>query len=241
MLAMLVVAVSLSPDEIVRESVKANDRDWAAAPRYDFTEQDTITKGGHTTRKKYRVLMIDGSTYNVPAGEQNVEQEVLRRKRESPAVRQKRIAKYLQERRQDHELMTEMTKAFQYKLVGNETVNGHKCYVLEATPKPGYVPPNRDTKVLTGMRGKMWIDETEFQWVKVHAEVFRPVTFGLFVAHVQPGTEFNLEEEPVGNGLWLPSHFSTRVKSNILGIWSRNSSDDEVYTDYRLAASVPDR
>ena len=48
------------------------------------------------------------------------------------------------------------------------------------------------------MRGKMWIDTRQYQWVKVHAEVFRPVAFGLFIAHVEPGTEFTLEESPIG-------------------------------------------
>lgn len=245
-------ATGLSADQIIQESVKANDRDWKAAPNYAFVEQDTVVKGGHTLRKKYQVLMIAGSTYNrliavngaplskdqAQQEEQKLQQEILRRHKEGASARRQRIAKYVRERRQDHELMTEMTRAFQYKLVGNETVKGHKCYVIEATPKPGYAPPNRDTKVLTGMRGTMWIDEAQFQWVKVHAEVFKPVSFGLFIAHVQPGTEFNLEDEPVANGIWLPSHFSTRVKANILGVWSRNSSDDETYSEYRPMSEI---
>lgn len=240
-------ASGLSADDIVQRSVTANDADWKAAPEYAFTETDIVRKGGRTTRKKYEVLMIAGSTYHrllavngralSPAQareeEQKLQREVVRRRKESPDARRKRIAKYSLERRQDHELMSEMTKAFQYRLLGNETINGRRCYVIEATPKPGYAPPNRDTKVLTGMRGKLWIDADEFQWVKVHAEVFRPVAFGLFIAHVQPGTDFTLEETPVAKGIWLPSHFSNQVKANILGVWSRNSNDDETYTDYR--------
>jgi len=38
--------------------------------------------------------------------------------------------------------------------------------VLKATPRPGYEPPNNEAKVLTGMEGKLWIDEKTFQWVK---------------------------------------------------------------------------
>ena len=90
--------------------------------------------------------------------------------------------------------------------------------------------------MLTGMRGKMWIDDREYQWVKVHAEVFRPVAFGLFIAHVEPGTEFTLEQASIGGTLWMPRHFVTRVKSNIL-VWSRNSVDDETYTDYRVSTA----
>ena len=81
------------------------------------------------------------------------------------------------------------------------------------------------------MRGKMWIDAEQYQWVRVHAEVFRPVAFGLFIAHVEPGTEFTLEEKPVQSGLWLPSHFSMQVRANVLFL-SRNSNDDETYSNY---------
>ena len=83
--------------------------------------------------------------------------------------------------------MAEMAKAFDFKLAGEDTINGRRCFVLDATPKAGYRPPNRETKVLTGMRGTMWVDTRAYRWVKVHAEVFRPVTFGLFFARVRQG------------------------------------------------------
>ena len=127
--------------------------------------------------------------------------------------------------------MREMMKAFDFHLAGQESVNGRNCYVLVATPRSSYRPISRDTKVLTGMRGKLWIDSAEYQWVKVHAEVFRPVAFGLFIAHVQPGTEFTLEEAPVGQGIWLPVHFVTKVRATAL-LWSRNYTDDEAYSNY---------
>ena len=81
----------------------------------------------------------------------------------------------------------------------------------------------------------MWVDAAQYQWVKVEAEVFRPVTFGLSIAHVEPGTQFMLEQQPVRSGLWLPSHFSMRVKAKVM-LWSRRSSDDESYSSYRAAA-----
>jgi hypothetical protein len=248
-----VCAAGLTADQIVQKSVEANNRDWKAAPNYAFTESDRTVKRGRSAERKYQVLMIEGSTYNrlvevngepLPAAqqrqeEQKLQSEIARRRKESASERAQRIAKYAAERRQDHELMSEMIKGFQYRLAGEATMNGHRCYVVQATPKPGYVPPNRDTKVLTGMRGTLWIDEQQFQWVKVHAEVFRPVAFGLFIAHVQPGTEFTLENEPVAPGLWLPSHFSTQVRATILSVWSRNSNDDERYSNYRPMSTVP--
>ena len=133
--------------------------------------------------------------------------------------------------------MQQMILGFNFKLLGQEMVDGRRCFALEAVPRPGYQPPTRDTKVLTGMRGKMWIDAERYQWVKVHAEVFRPVSFGLFIAQVKPGTEFTLEQKPVEGNLWLPSHFETRVRAEIL-FFSRRSIDDETYSNYRPAGQA---
>ena len=163
----------------------------------------------------------------------NMERETARREAESPHAREARIAKYERERRQDNALLLEMVAAFDFRLTGEETISGHRCFVLSATPRAGYEPKSHETKVLTGMRGTMWIDEQAYQWVQVHAEVIKPVTFGLFIAHVHPGTQFTLEQRPVAGNIWLPSHFSQTVKASIL-FASHDSSDDETYSNYRL-------
>ncbi len=233
------------PTEIVQRSVQSINRDWDAAPQYDFTERDDITKSGKRTVKTFRVTMIDGSPYNeliavngkplparqAAAEKQKLQQETDRRRHESANQRQARIAAYEKERHQDHALFREMMKAFEFKQAGEETLNGRRCLVLDATPKPGYRPPTRETAVLEGMRGKMWVDAEQYQWVKVQAEVFRPVTFGLFIARVRPGTAFTLEQAPVAGNIWLPSHFSMRLNARVL-VWSKRSTDDETYTAY---------
>ena len=94
------------------------------------------------------------------------------------------------------------------------------------------------TKVLTGMRGKLWVDKKNYQWVKVEAEVFKPVSFGLFIAKVKPGTRFTLEQSPVSGNVWMPHHFRVDLSTSILG-YSRNSVDDETYRDYRPNSIAP--
>lgn len=239
--------VAPSAQEIVRRSVENNDLNWKAAPEFIFAERDVIRNGGKKTDRTYETMMIEGSPYQKlvavngeplsakqAADEQRkLKQTVQRRSREPEPDKKARIQQYQRERQQDHALMQQMTKAFDYKLAVEETVNGRRCYVLDGTPRPDYVPINRDTEVLKGMRGRLWVDAEEFQWVKVHAEVFRPVKFGLFIAEVQPGTEFTLEMEPVGDGLWMPARFGKDVKAQVLFFWNRNSSEHDTYSDYR--------
>ncbi len=254
LLAMAPVTLLAQPNaqDIVRRSIAAQTADWKAAPNYSFVERDTVAKGGGATSRTYEVLMIDGSPYNKlvavggqalssvqqAAEDQKVQQEIQRRKQESPSARAKRAAKYDRERQQDHAMMVEMGEGFDYKLAGSEHVNGHDAWVLEATPKPGYQPKTRDTKVLTGMKGKLWVDKEQYHWVKVDAEVFKPVSFYGFFAKVGPGTRFILENEPVGGGVWLPRHFAVKVNATALGFINKDSSSDETYRDYQSNAKA---
>lgn len=238
------LAAYAAPDaaEIVRRSVAATQADWKAAPQYSFTERDVTSKGVRT----YEVLMIEGSPYRrlVAAGDhrlspaqeaqerRKLEQETARRRREPSQERARRVASYQRERQQDQTMLREMVNAFEFKLAGTAAVNGRQTYLLDASPKPGYKPPNRDAKVLTGMRGRMWVDKSEYRWVKVEAEVIRPVSFAFALAKVSPGTRFVLEQGPVGSNVWMPKRFSVKVNSSVLG-WSRKSSSEETYTGYK--------
>jgi hypothetical protein len=72
----------------------------------------------------------------------------------------------------------------------------------------------------------------QYQWVKVQAEVVRPVTM-FVVAKVGPGTRFELEQQPINGSIWLPKHFAENVKASALGFLDESSTDDESYSDYR--------
>ncbi len=241
-------AGTLNVQDIIRKSVAATEADWKAAPRYAFLEHDIISKKDRSkTAKTYEVLMIDGSPYNkmtaidghpLSKAEQQAEdgklqQEISKRNHESPRERARRIAKYQKERTQDVAMMLEMGDAFAYRLVAETKLDGHDVYEFEATPKPGYVPKTRETKVLVGMRGTLWVDKATYQWVKVQAEVIRPVSFYGFLAKVGPGTSFLLEQEPVAPNVWMPKHFAVKVRASALGFINEDSTDDETYRNYR--------
>jgi len=241
-----------SISELVRQSVEAIKTDWSQAPNYSFVERDVESKkDGEPTIKTKRVLMIDGSPYNrliamddrplSPGDEAEEKRELARaidkRPHESERERSRRLGKYQKERRQNGAMLQGMADAFDFRLVGDEVVNGRDCWVLQASPKPGFQPTNREGKVLTGMAGRMWIDKRENQWVKVEAEVIKPVSFFGFLAKVEKGTRFLLEQEPVGNGVWEPKHFSMQVHASALG-FNQDSTDDETYSDYRLASGA---
>jgi hypothetical protein len=243
-------AVVTQPDplEIVRKSMEAIETNWKQAPNYSFVEREVQSKKeGEPTIKTREVLMIDGSPYRrllaiddkpLSPGDQAEEDrkmrhEIEKRQHETDREEKRRMAKYLKDRTREHDMMREMVNAFEFRLAGEETVHGHDCWVLDTSPKPGYEPKDRESRVLTGMSGRLWIDKDQYQWVKARAEVVKPVSFFGFLAKVGPGTHFALEQEPISNNLWLPKHFSMQVNASAFGFLNEDSTDDETYGDYK--------
>ncbi|HTW67287.1 MAG TPA: hypothetical protein VME17_21855 [Bryobacteraceae bacterium] len=244
----ILFAAAPNPDEIVRRSVEAIQSDWAQAPKYSYVERDVVTKHRSVrTSKTYRVLMIDGSPYNVvtalndeplTTGQKAAEQwklqmEIQKRQTESDRERRRRIAKYNKEQQHDHQMLQEMMQAFQFHMAGEAQVNGHFCWILDTKPNPEYDPSDHEGRVLKGMQGRLWIDKASNQWVRVRAQVVKPVSFFGFLAKVGPGTEFQLEQEPVGDNVWMPVRFNVRVNATALGFFDENSTESDTYQDYR--------
>jgi hypothetical protein len=248
----LVWAETGQPDAqtIIERSVEANNRDWAAAPNYNYFQRVRENSG----TKTYHVLMIRGSSYQelvaengkpLPLEQQQEEkrklqQAIAQRSAESESQHSDRVAKYEMERKRDHTMLNQLTKAFDFELTGVKRVDSHQVYVLRATARPGYNPPNRDSEVLPGMRGKLWIDTQTFQWVKVEANVVHPVSIEGFLAQVEPGTRFELEYEPVSDGIWLPTHYSMKSKARILFLFTRRQKEEETYFGYTKATDADD-
>src|SRR5262249_50056606 len=150
-----------------------NDRDWATAPEFDNSERDHDKDDDKT----YSVTMLYGSPYErliavnghtLDQAKQKLEQKkyekvVSERQHESADKRSRRIAKYQADRKRDHTLIQQLVTAFDFRLLGKQSLNDHAVYVLKATPRHGYKPPDRDSQVLTGMEGTMWIDQSTFQ------------------------------------------------------------------------------
>jgi hypothetical protein len=244
LLSVGLAAAAQDAQSIIQRSIQANETDWAAEPLYDHYETDQ--EDGNLPQT-YEVRMILGSPYRrlVAVNGQEIspeqqrtekhkmEQVIARRQAETPQQRAQRIALWEKDRKRDHLLMEQLTKAFDFKLLGEQRLGPHEVYTLKATPRPGYNPPNMQAQVLLGMQGKLWVDTKTFQWVKVQAKVIHPVSIEGFLATVEPGTHFELEKAPVGDGVWEPVHFSMKAQAKVLFLFHHRSQENDVYFGYR--------
>ena len=237
--------------DVVRRATSAMQADWAAAPSFAFVQRDLTTSKGKTTCKTHQVFVISGSDYYMPIAIddevlpadqqrwelQRLKQEVVRRSQENPQEAQRRSEQYRKMREQNGILVNEFTKAFDFTFAGEEITNGYTTYVLDARPQPSYRPPNRTARILTGMQGRLWVDKESFHWVKVEAQVLKPVSiFGLF-ARVLPGTRMELEMIPVTDSVWLVSRFAVDMRISIL--WRKSArATESTFTGYQPAAAA---
>jgi hypothetical protein len=246
--------VGSPPDayDVIARSVKATEGNWTEAPNYSFLRVDAKSKhGSQPVKAVYEVLMIEGSPYQkivaedghpLPALRADEEEQKLRRERakresESARERRRRIEKYTEDRDRDHAMLMELCDAFDYTVTGEQHIGEDSVWLLEGKPKPGYMAKTRAAKVLAGMNVKFWIEKTSYQWMRVEAEVMRPISLYGAIAKVGPGTKFVLEQEQVSPNLWLPKHFATQVKASALGFINEDSVQDETYSNYRLGTS----
>ena len=244
---LVALSEQINVETIVKRSVEANDRDWNADPQFDYTERDQEKDG----IKTYEVTMLFGSPYrrlvevdgkplspSKKAEEQKKFDEVLaERRNETPEKRSARIAKFEAERKRDHTMMEQLTKAFDFHLLGNHKLRGHRVYVLAAKPRKDYRPPDRDSQVLTGMEGKLWIDRISFQWVRVEAHVMHPVRIEGIVAEVEPGTEFELEKMPVSGNIWLTQHYAMRSNAKVMMLVPHHTQENITYSNYHKSST----
>lgn len=240
-------AQQVDVQEIIARSAKVTNADWNTKPEYDYN--DRVQQNGHT--KTYEELMVLGSRYERLVAvdgkpltgqqqadqQQKLDQAIAQRGAETPAQRAERIAKWERSRKRDHLLVEQLTSAFDFKLEGTSTLDGHKVYKLSATPRAGYQPPNNRAKVLTGMVGTMWIDQETLQWVKVEARVIHPISIDGFLARVNRGTRFELVQAPVDPGIWLPTFFSMRARARVFFFIAHNSQEQDTFFNYRKTST----
>lgn len=237
-----------SAGEIIRRSMIASARDWAASPQYDYFDRKRTSDGVRTSAVTMilgtpyeRLVSIDGRPLrgaDAAKEEKKLAREVAKRTAESPRQRANRLAEYHKKREQAHQIIEEMPRAFEYRVASTMKTRGRTVYVLRAKPRAGYDPPNAASKVLTRMEGEFWIDTATYQWVHASARVLTPVSIAGFFVKVQPGTRFELDQVPIEDDVWLPSRYELRSRSSILFLFHHHMYEEHTYFNYQKSAGA---
>src|SRR5215510_14914896 len=184
----------------------------------------------------YRLVATDDEPLSVKEAakeEEKIQKLIDKRRNESPSEREKRLKKEEKEREEGREFVEEVAAAYNFTHVGTEQVDGRDAYVIAAEPRPGFEPHRKEAKFLPKIHGRIWIDATEKQWVKLDVEVIDTISFGLFLARLHKGTHIVTEQTRVNDEVWLPRHTAVHVDVRVALLKNFNVNLDVTDKDYK--------
>ena len=165
--------------------------------------------------------------------EEKIQKIMDKRKNESESDRRKREEKEEKEREDDRKFVREVADAYNFKLIGTESVGGREAWVIAGEPRPGYQPQMKEAKYLPKFHGRVWIDKDDLQMAKMDVECLDTVSWGLFLARFHKGTRVMIEQTRVNNEVWLPLHFTAKIDVRLALLKNFDVGLDQTYRDYR--------
>ena len=210
------------------QEVRRLDRAGKVASTESTVHEVTILYG-----EPYRKLIKkDGRVLNereAAKEQRKMDDEIAKRSRDQ----EKRRRENEKELEKERKALAELVDAIDWKIEGQEPIAGRQAWVLSGTPRAGYKPRSQEAKVLTKMRGKVWIDREESRMVKADAVVNDTISFGWFLLRIQPGFRFTFEMTRVNDQAWLPSHGWLKGDAKVGGLKTYRMEMDMRYSDYR--------
>ena len=241
------------PAEIIRRAA-ANDeendkrsRDYTYVEHQMSTELDKHGKAKSTHSKTQEVFTLDGDEMDrliakddkpIPEKDAKKEEDRInkwmeKRQNESADEKRKRMERAEKDREEGRAFVKEVALAFNFAMLPHETIGGREAFVIDAVPKPGYQPKDRNSKVLPKVKFRVWIDTQEYQAIKLQVIVIDTFSFGAFIFRLHPGSQFLLEQTRVNDEVWLPQHVAVKIDVRFALLKNYDGDVDVTYSDYK--------
>lgn len=241
------------PKEIVRRSIETDHHTLELARHYTCQNRQVIKHlGKHGEVKSTEIRTFDINFYYgqeyarvvqiddkpLSEKEQKKEEEKLEKflarfRNESEADREKRLEKERKEREEGRAFVRDILKAYDFRLVGEEKVDGADSYVIEGTPRPDFQPTQKHADMFKKIKGRLWIEKKDYNWVKVEAEATDTISFGLFLFRIHPGSRFVLERGLVNSEVWLLKRLDIHGGARIALLKNEVIEQEDVVTNFK--------
>ena len=167
-----------------------------------------------------RVIFREGRA--LTKEEDDGEHERLQAMLESPAAFAKHVKGDVSGRRMGAELIKLLPEAMLYSYAPGQPQRAGRAegeppeIVLDYKPNPAWNPPTIASGALTGVEGRAWIDPRTHYMTRMEGTIFKPINFGLFLAHIFPGGKLEFEQVKVSDQRWLFSRFVEHITLRVI-------------------------
>ena len=235
--------------DIIRRSVERDATNFERFKNYTFlerVEERRYGRNGNLSSKEiqtYEFMVLSGRPYgklverddkSLPAKEaskelEKADKESAKRQRESASDK----AREDKDRAEERRYLREVPEAFVLTLQGTEQIGGRPVWIIGAQPRPGYKPKVKRAEILAHLRGKIWVDQTDYQWVKAEVAVIDPISYGLGLIRLAAGAVLDFDQVRVNDEVWLPAHISVRADARLAYLRKLREELDVTYRDYQ--------
>jgi hypothetical protein len=165
--------------------------------------------------------------------EEKIQKIIDKRKNESEKDRQKREEKEAKEREDGRKFVREIADAYDFTLLGTETVGGREAWLFQGEPRPDFQPHMKESKFLSKFHGRVWIDKADLQMSKLDVEAIDNVSVGWVLARIHKGAKFMLEQTRVNDEVWLPRYLTFKVDARLALVKGFKLDGEESFRDYK--------
>jgi hypothetical protein len=159
-------------------------------------------------------------------------------KRKPPEERRKITEQGRSKQNKELEYLREFPEALVFQPLPGEVVDERPALVFAFSPRPGYSPRTMQGNVYRKVRGRIWIDREEGQFIRMEGEVFDDVSVGGFLAKIEKGTRFDFRQARLGAGQWFLAKQVVRVDARVLLVKSVHRQVESEYSGWRRAAAL---
>ena len=248
-----VILAAQDPREVVRRSVETDKKNAEIARSYTYLERQEVReldgsgKVKSTQIETSDVTLLEGSPYRrlvarddqpLSPKEQKKEEDKLRRsneerRKETEEQRVRRIADWERRQERQREPLKELPDAFDFRLIGEETLAGDEVYVIDATPKPGYKPKLPSAFYFPKVKARFWIDTKDYRWARVEMETLDTISFAGFLVRLAKGSRLTIEQAHINQEVWLLKSVTLRGSARVALIKSLHEELIITFSDYK--------
>ncbi len=238
-----------SASDIMKRSIDRDFDNFEQQKNYTYQEREQNrefdAKGGVTKTEieTSEILILGGRPYekviakndkplsakDARKEQEKMDRELARRRNLTDAER----AKLEKERAENRKFLREMPQAFTFRLEREESISGKRTWVIDAEPRADFKPSSMQARILSKVRCKFWVDQNEYQWVKVQAEVLDTISLGLALFRLGRGGVIEFEQTRINNEVWLPAHVLIRADARVAYVKKIRAEIEVNYTNYK--------
>jgi len=147
---------------------------------------------------------------------------------------EKRRARQAERRRNDEEVVDELFRIYDIAIAEREIIEGRSAILVTFTPREGVKASNRVGKILQKFAGKAWVDEEDFQIVRVEAELLDTFSYGLGVyVRLYKGATASFTRLKINGEVWLPAEARFTGHARLLLLKGLRLDSVSLYSDYK--------